>query len=74
MSNQLKLAGRFLAAGWPTHSKRNSKSHIKTGAPPFRVLCGGWAATPPGVTRGLKGAPSKLRLGGDFPGLNATPY
>jgi hypothetical protein len=35
-------------AGWPTHSKRNSKSHIKTGAPPFRVLCGGWAATPPG--------------------------
>jgi hypothetical protein len=26
--------------GWVTHSKCNSKSHIKVGAPSFRVLCG----------------------------------
>jgi len=43
-----------LHCGWPTPSNRHSKSHKyrinKEGAPPFRVLCGGWAAKLPKMT------------------------
>src|SRR5271163_246295 len=72
-ANPCRKTSELGKGGWPTHSKPTPNYIQKKGAPPFRVLCGGWDAIPPEVTAFPKTQPTPRIPNPQFPFRNSHP-